>query len=91
MDNSSKLQEVILFHHEQTTALTVEVLNKTYPNVQFEAVEVGDGTYRVCVRSLYKESVEPHTLQSFMSDAVSIYQIVGIVVNKLKSEDLLKG
>lgn len=81
---ANKIQyHVIQFQNSQITGLVVDVLNNTYPNVEFNLHEVGNGVYEILVVGKYSDFIHPHTLSTFISSAVQFHQVVSVVVASL--------
>jgi hypothetical protein len=67
------------FSNEDDIALTVQCLNTEYPNVLFEAVETGTGSYELSVVSKYGGPIYNSTLHVFKNAAWVLYKAIPII------------
>lgn len=93
MSDEKKFQFVGFLQSETAAALTVDVLNERYPNVEFEGSEYGDGSYIIKVAPKYKqESIPQHTIDRFFSTMIDAHSMAVVIARKYDlTEKKIKG
>jgi len=71
------------FGNETAISITVVCLNAQYPNVTFEASEIGDGYYELFVVSTHGFGIGKRTLAMFRDSAWIIYQSIPVIIEYL--------
>lgn len=87
--NKSAACEVGHLRDETVTALTVVALNEWFLNVDFEAVDMADGTYRIMVVSKYDRAISNHTLKMFQREMFTYYRVIASATDQLRKQGLL--
>jgi hypothetical protein len=65
----------------EISTYTAIVLNKEYPNVEFEVVDVGHQTYRIQARSKYNDVISPKTTREFRAEMFRISRIADVILS----------
>lgn len=79
-----------LFTGESTCAILATVMSEHYINCEFEAVEYGDGTYKLMVSSMYYDFVEWTTRQQMFTFAITAHVIIATTQRELKNAGVLQ-